>query len=246
MLAKIIIKLKTQKNFRISQKMSSVFHGALMEYLDREYVEKLHEGGINPYSQYINNEDGKWYWVISVLNQDAYDNIAAVILEKNVRELYLKYHKQTIYFEHIDVVECTWRELVQECFFRNNVSGFQITIKSPMAFKENGKYVIIPSIEKMIKNLFKKFSSTLPSDYLVIDQDTIEKLIVSMNIWKYHLESTVFEVEGVRIPGFTGKMLLSVKGDEEIINLANLLFRFGEFSGMGIKSSLGMGAFIIE
>jgi CRISPR-associated endoribonuclease Cas6 len=49
-------------------------------------------------------------------------------------------------------------------------------------------------------------------------------------------------MEGVKIPSFVGKITFRMHGAQTMTNLAQMLFRFGEYSGIGIKTALGMGA----
>ena len=49
-------------------------------------------------------------------------------------------------------------------------------------------------------------------------------------------------MEGIRIPAFLGTVTLKIDGPQQMVNLIHLLLRFGEFSGVGIKCAMGMGA----
>ena len=59
---------------------------------------------------------------------------------------------------------------------------------------------------------------------------------------RYELRSTSFSLEGVRIPSFVGRMTLKMTGTQTMSNFARMLFDFGCYSGIGIKTALGMGA----
>ena len=48
-------------------------------------------------------------------------------------------------------------------------------------------------------------------------------------------------MEKVKIPAFIGKITIKLTGTKTMTNFANMLFEFGEYSGIGIKTSLGMG-----
>ena len=60
------------------------------------------------------------------------------------------------------------------------------------------------------------------------------------------LMSTYFHMEGVKIKSFKGKITLKIHGPKQFVNLINLLLRFGEYSGVGIKASIGMGAINVD
>ena len=51
---------------------------------------------------------------------------------------------------------------------------------------------------------------------------------------------------GVRIPAFIGKITMRVDGTETMRRFVRLLLEYSEYSGIGIKCSLGMGAVRLE
>ena len=52
-------------------------------------------------------------------------------------------------------------------------------------------------------------------------------------------------MEGVRIPGFQGEVTIKINGPQQMVNMAWMLAEFGTYSGVGIKTSLGMGGMMI-
>ena len=54
-----------------------------------------------------------------------------------------------------------------------------------------------------------------------------------------------FGVEGVKIPAYQGSLSLKLLGPQQVVNLVHMLLRFGMYSGVGIKTAMGMGAFQI-
>lgn len=58
---------------------------------------------------------------------------------------------------------------------------------------------------------------------------------------RYDLKSTTFSLEGVKIPSFIGKITIKITGTQTMANFAHMLFEFGEYAGVGIKTALGMG-----
>lgn len=50
-------------------------------------------------------------------------------------------------------------------------------------------------------------------------------------------------MEGIRVPAFLGSLTLRLTGTQTMANFANMLFEFGTYSGIGIKTGLGMGAY---
>jgi len=77
------------------------------------------------------------------------------------------------------------------------------------------------------------------------DEDTLEQLCENAQIIGYDLKSVNFSLEGVKIPSFIGRLTIKMYGTSTMSNFANMLFRFGTYSGVGIKTALGMGSFKI-
>ena len=75
----------------------------------------------------------------------------------------------------------------------------------------------------------------------MIDADTLEQLYTNAQIVRYDLKSVSFSLEGVKIPSFIGKITIKMNGTQTMANFARMLLEFGTYSGVGIKTSLGMG-----
>ena len=79
-------------------------------------------------------------------------------------------------------------------------------------------------------------------DEQIYDEETLKQLMDNTALSRYELRSSIFNMEGIRIPAFTGRITLKVTGPQTMSDFANMLFCFGSYSGIGIKTSLGMGA----
>ena len=63
----------------------------------------------------------------------------------------------------------------------------------------------------------------------------------------HNIRSTRFPLEGVKIPSFMGEVTIRFNGTDTMARYSKMLLEFGEFSGVGIKCGMGMGAIkIIE
>ena len=102
-----------------------------------------------------------------------------------------------------------------------------------------------PSIRWIFQSLMNKHDF-VDGENQLYDEEVLETLEQKCYISQYRLRSTFFSIEGVRIPSFLGSITICVKGNQSIVNLVNYLLMFGEYSGVGIKASMGMGAIQIE
>ena len=72
-LATLELIIKAPAGVKLPQSAGSVLHGMLMEYVDKDYVESLHEQALRPYSQYLtfDREREALLWRLSALNKQA-------------------------------------------------------------------------------------------------------------------------------------------------------------------------------
>lgn len=234
------LEMKLEKAGKISYQMSSLFHGALMELLPKEYGEKLHLSRLHPYTQHLEIRDGEWYWIVTALNDEAAEKIIENAL-MSLKEITIKRHQL-----HLKILDKVYQELSDRelafSFYQQQASSFiSIHFITPTAFKQNGKYLNYPEIRCIYANLMNKYDASNTQESMK-DEETLEQLVESTSIYKYDLKSVWFSLESVKIPAFIGKVTFRIRGSQTMVNFANLLFRFSTYSGIGVKSSLGMGA----
>jgi CRISPR-associated endoribonuclease Cas6 len=87
-----------------------------------------------------------------------------------------------------------------------------------------------------------KYSASAEDELEMFDEETLEQLAAYSEIYQYRLKSTYFPVEGIRIPSYKGEMTLRLHGTDTLARYVRFLLRFGEYSGIGIKTAMGMGA----
>ena len=71
---------------------------------------------------------------------------------------------------------------------------------------------------------------------------TLEELVTQSEIVRYRLQTIPFPLEKTNITGFIGNICIHIKGPESMERDVRMLAKFGEFSGVGIKTGKGMGA----
>ncbi len=238
MLAKL--KMRLDKKEELSWQMASLFHGMLMELLPEDYAAELHESKRHPYTQHIEKYGEDWYWIVTALNEDTANKMLKGVL-MNLSEFVIKKHQLSV-----RILEKTYQEMSNQelarAFYQEQANRY-ITIQfvTPTAFKQNGRYMNYPDIRSIYSNLMNKYDASNAEESMK-DEDTLEQLTEKTVLSRYELRSTVFCIEGIKIPAFIGKMTLRIDGTQTMTNFANMLFNFGQYSGIGIKTALGMGA----
>ena len=105
--------------------------------------------------------------------------------------------------------------------------------------------MLFPTMRLIFQSLMMKYAR-LVENRQEIEEETLDYLIKHSRITSYRLESSYFKVHGKKIPGFRGRLTFKITGPNTLKAYANMLLKFGEYSGLGMKTSLGMGGLELE
>lgn len=239
MLCKITIPFESSRKLHYNFYSSSLMQGVMMEKIPPFYAEKMHSEGLRPYSQFCTYKKGINLWTVSALSHEAVENIITPLLSMKTAEV--RYKKDILTFSEPTIEKLGYEQLLQE----NAVSSSgpdTITLETitPAAFKSSGNYIILPTVRLIFQNLSKRFDGFFgitDNDY----ESFAEEAEKNISVTDYTLSGADFALEGVHIPAFTGKITFRIKGTGEFRSYIRMLCRFGEFSGLGIKTAIGMG-----
>lgn len=237
MLATLTLVLDTNLNYR----QSSLLHGLLMEYVDPAYGDYLHMQNLHPYSQYITARGDQSVWVINTLNQDAFENIIARLPSGNFSFSLRHVEGSKICVLDRQMRTLSYSQLLEDFYGCPAGHRFSLEFLTPTAFKQKKRYVILPDMRLVVQSLMMKYSAVSASGEMM-DEDALLQIVEDTFLTRHGLHSAKFPVEGQNIPGFVGYIDISSRGTETMARYLRLLFSFGEFSGVGLKSSMGMGA----
>lgn len=245
MLARLELFLKSDSD--IGSYQSSNLQGIIMQNIDAEYADKLHEGRLNPYSQYLvseceeNENNYKNIWVIQTFSKEAYQNIIEPLLDDKFYQFMIEKKNINVSVSDKKISTKDKKKQIEEFYSIECNRYIDFEILSPISFRSNKRYVNIPDLRLIFQSLMNKYSAS--SDAIeMFDEDTLEQLVDNSVISRYSLHSCYFPLEGLKIPSFKGNMTIKMSGTETMTRYAKLLFEFGEYSGIGIKTAMGMGA----
>lgn len=243
MLAELRMRLDAEKA-EIGYYQSSNLQGILMERIESDYIEQLHVSGLKPYSQYIINGSQK-EWVVNTLTQEAYQKIIYPLLDDDFTEFTIEKKNIHIKIQSKELKTIRKKEILDEFYSDTYDRYLNLAFLTPTSFKSGGVYVNMPDIRYIYQSLMNKYSAA-SDDMDMYDEDTLEQLVNSSRIIRYKLRSALFPLEGVKIPSFMGEMCIKITGAPTMAKYARLLARFGEYSGVGIKTAIGMGGLQIS
>ena len=223
----------------LNYKQSSNLQGVIMENIDEKYAEYLHHCNLNPYSQCIFKKEEKTIWKICTVTDEAYEKI--IMPMSKIADFTIKNKKNTVYITKKEIKIKETSELLKEFYETSGKKFIEITFQTPTAFKQNGKYIFYPNLHLLYQSLMNKYSAS--SEIMeMMDEETLLQLEDNSEIVRYRLQSIPFPMEGINIPGFIGNIRIRFRGTNTMMRYIRLLLRFGEYSGVGIKTAMGMGA----
>lgn len=243
MLTELRMKLEADDpNFGYFQ--SSNMQGVLMEHIDAKYAEILHAQGVKPYSQSLLSGERK-EWVVKTCTKEAYREVILPLLDSGFTSFDIE--KKGIHVlikeKHSHIIKK--KELLDEFYSDTGSRYLGLEFLTPASFKSNGAYVIIPDLRYIYQSLMNKYSA-LSENMEMYDEETLEQLCGHSSIVRYRLRSASFPIEGIKIPSFQGEIGIKMTGTDTMARYIRLLARFGEYSGVGIKTAMGMGALKIK
>lgn len=240
MLSELSIKLIPPTGSKIGYLQSSIFQGILMEMIDPDYASSIHEQGLHPYSQWISSRD-ELIWNIRALNDSAYKGVIEPLLSPSFDKVELKSQDITLEIAGKTLITKKNEELMKTFTSDNTERYVKVSFESPTAFKSDSNYVFMPDPRLIFGSLMRKYSASSDSTDMT-DEETLEYISAHTSIVDFKIRSTRFPLEKVKIPSFMGEITLHFSGTDTMARYAKMLLEFGEFSGVGIKCGMGMGA----
>ena len=235
------IKLALDTDAALNPNNGSLFQGALMERIDSNYADFLHISQLKPYSQYVSCSKGEYTWIVQTLTETAKFEIIDETNLKNLTSVYLKYLDENISVVNTECETVTREELLKQTYFAECPRYIKILFATPTAFKVSGSYLFYPALEQIFRSLIQKYDA-FSQNTEIYDESLIYDLAENVTVAGYNIRSTRFSLEGVKIPSFTGTLNLKISGPQQLVNLVHLLLKYGTYSGVGVKTAIGMGA----
>ena len=239
------LKLELKADSKIGYLQSTLFQGVLMERVNREYAESVHIMGLHPYSQFVSSKDGLT-WTIRTLNADAYKGIIEPLLSPDFNGFDLKAKDLHIDILSKSITSKSYESLMNTFNSDESERFIKVEFESPTAFKRDSNYVFMPDTRLIFGSLMRKYSAASSSTDMT-DEETLQYIADHSMVTDFRIRSTRFPLEGIKVPSFMGEITIKFSGTDTMARYSKMLLEFGEFSGVGIKCGMGMGAIkIIE
>lgn len=226
---------------KISASLAYLLYSILMEKLDPNYADFLHEQRLNPISQNLEISKNKNHalWRIHLFSQESTEYFSKILDELSEIHLRSRPEQIRILSKHPPETK-SLTQFIREAAETDPSQFAKLYFYSPASFKINGEYQFFPSVEHIIKNLIVRWNTHF-QEYSLADEDMEKMLIRHIRISGYQLQSRYFDLKKNKIPGFCGQLHLRTTLPPPLMEIWKLLLHFACCSGIGIKTSLGMG-----
>ena len=215
--------------------LSVKIHGAIMGLIPSSYAEQLHKGALQPFSLHAAASDGRITLHLCTLCDSA-DIIADALCEADELPIYGMPQPIRLISYQRDQTPPP-EQLAAMC----KGNRFRLELLSPAVIKKGGKPFCTLNIGRYFRSVADKLQ-----EFNGIELDT-EKLcsdISSVDLTELKLSTTSHNVSGTRYTGILGHA--DIRFNNDISHEMSMLLAYAQYSGIGAKTALGMGAFRIH
>lgn len=222
--------------------MGSILHGYLMQSIDPAYAAYFHANSTNPYSSclYQDRASKAYIWRLCSYNQKAHEMLTKPLLANMPKNIYLEQKKETYNIANYRVVQTSFEEI-----FCKTKESQKIKLLTPTSFKSEGSTQIFPKASSLLQGVIEKINAHSDSLRLA-DEGLIKELLDKVYIKDYHLRTAIFHLQGIKLKGFMGSIDWAVRENKELSSILRFLLAASEYTGLGMKTALGMGGVELE
>lgn len=206
----------------------------LLRRVPNGIAQSWHQNGWTPLSQHLTAEGTTCRWTINLLNSESEAALSDLLAQTDIFSL----HRNTVLS-----VQARQKTVFSgiEAFWAESSDGsdrHRLTFCTPTAFKSQGSYRNFPTIRFLLQSLIRSWNLC---GFPCIPETSLDALSEGLPLRHFTLTDRSFPLKGHRIPGFVGAWDLENGLSGEARQLLNALLYFSQFSGLGIKTTLGMG-----
>ncbi len=242
-----VIKLfLTSNNTDIQHAMLPQLMCELYSLLNEEYTLELEKCDTKPFCIRLFEKDNEWCWSVTCFGRKAYENIILPLTDRKFSSFVLPgSNDMRISITRKNVFKQSVDSLIEESVLGKSPYRFTLQFIAPTVFKNNDRFVFFPDIYLMYESLLDR--SQLVSDKISFaDKETFEELVRATSITAYDIKTSRCILDHERTTGFIGRVTFRIDGPELMRGYAKMLFRLGEFTGIGEGGTQGLGAIFLE
>ena len=228
--------------FRLSAPQNAAaaypLYAAMLERAPRDFGARLHESAVTPVSQYVSGG----LWQVSLFGEDAALNLSPVL--EQMQTVFLRREQTELGLQLLDRDTIS---SVEELLDRQLPQRGTLHLMTPTAFKSAGVYQLLPTQRLLIQSLILKWNGCFGAECPIEDDGGgLEALAAGLRYRSVRLDTRDYAMKHTRIPGILGEIAYENNLSGFHRQLSDALLTFGTYSGIGIKTALGMGGLQIQ
>lgn len=240
------IQIICEKNCIVSKNISVYFNAWLMDLLNDESAEIFHQDKLKPYSISSFSNGNKINFIVNLLEETATDSIKNILINSDLEYIHLKsLEKKELKILSISEQDVPKSVLTEAFYNENSINKLDIIFLSPTGFRKDGENIFFPDIRLIFQSLMKKYNFIFEQSEN-IDVNLLNEICKSIKITSYNLKTEYYQIHRHNIPGFVGKIRIFIGGNQTLRGYIKMLLEFGRYSGIGIKTAMGMGYIVIN
>jgi CRISPR-associated endoribonuclease Cas6 len=230
--------------------LGAVFQSILLENINLDLASELHSGehSLRPYHSAVYlvplHAQNEYVWELIALNETLTESFQA-----KLSSLFTDHHLKSFdtkikYLGKYESESTSSNELFKKFYSNDFKENDRVSIKflTPTSIKTDGRYLHYPREDLILFSLLKKWDG-FSDELKLFDMDLYQTISNSLHISSIsHLKSQFMNIDKGKVSGFIGQVNFKIKAQTRQINqLINLLLEFANYSGIGIKTAIGMG-----
>lgn len=216
----------------------------LLSCVEQDTGDLFHSQDVHPIAQHVwydTATQSEW-WTVNLLTDAAVDTFLPILEQAEQAEL----HKQKIPFS----VRCieqglSAQQLLQRARNLEDMRRYPLRFVTPTSFKQNGRYAIFPQESLLLQSLVNRWEQCFP-EFSLNDPDAMHAILNGLHITDYKLQTLRHPLKQTRIPAFVGKIILDARLPAPLLEIVKTLYCFAPYTGLGVKTTLGMGGIQID
>ena len=211
----------------------------MLEQVPRIYGQELHMEGETPISQSVcvDRETQQTVWTVQLLTDEMASVFSPVLEGLDCIQL----HETQLQACLLEKSETDGPRLLQQARQMEDQRRTRLCFATATAFKSDGRYAIFPQEKWLLQSLAMKWNLICPAMPLD-DADAFAALEKGLHIVDYSLRTVRYPLKNVKIPSFVGNIVVESRLPAPLQEIWQLLVCLASYTGVGIKTTLGMGS----
>lgn len=142
--------------------------------------------------------------------------------------------------DHNWAIRSTYDEVQAPLWKKESPTKINLMFASPTAFRSQGQTVLLPLPRLVFSSLWERWQRYAPEQ---LEPWLLPQLLAEVDIARYKLRTQMMDFRSYRQLGFVGECEFGIRKGlcEEALGVLQVLADFAVFSGVGYKTTMGLG-----